>query len=277
MPENNQIDFKELNETTEHCGKFSSKCIEICSIILYSFLFVLVMSSLIIIKWKYLSGFDLFVFILMLLITIVNLILSIIIRYWRAKSLIKTDKKSKGNSISKACIALSLVLVILCFIEYISFNNSIDSAKLPCEYKNYQTIYYNNLCNLYQKKIKLKLIRENIRRLEPCPPGQTYIQPLRFIDIFLGLFCIYFMQALSYSGFAIWLILKQRIDNKLDGPEKEKIFIKQNIETLSFLREVGEGDKSNIIIYNNENNIEQNNDIMKEIKPEIVDTQRNLK
>lgn len=201
------------------------------------------------------------------LITFVNLILSIIIRKWRAKDLIKTDKKNAGNSISKACIALSIILLALSYIEDFSFKESIDNAKMPCQYTiNYPTNYFcNNLYKQYQQKIR------RLESLEPCPSGQTYIQPLRIIDFVMGYASIYFMQILSYIGFGIWLILKGRIDNKLDGPEKEKIFIKENVETLCFLRDQ---DNSNIIVYNNKNNNEQNKIIINEIRPEIVDTQR---
>lgn len=62
MSDDNNVDPKEI---VELCGKLSSKCIEIFCIILYSFLFVLLLSSLIIIKWTYLSNFDLVLFIFM--------------------------------------------------------------------------------------------------------------------------------------------------------------------------------------------------------------------
>ena len=48
-------------------------------------------------------------FILMLIITIINIILSIFVKYWSSKGLIKTSKRNKGIYISTTCYLLSIL------------------------------------------------------------------------------------------------------------------------------------------------------------------------
>ena len=55
-------------------------------------------------------------FILMLIITIINIILSIFVKYWSSKGLIKTSKRNKGIYISTTCYLLSILNFIISII-----------------------------------------------------------------------------------------------------------------------------------------------------------------
>ena len=71
----------------------SSKAMEINIIIFNSISFVLIFICFIAIKWKEIPYPHLIAFLLMFIIIIIDLIFSSFIRYWRAKNLIKTEKK----------------------------------------------------------------------------------------------------------------------------------------------------------------------------------------
>ena len=55
-------------------------------------------------------------FFLMLIITIINIILSIFVKYWSSKGLIKTSKRNKGIYISTTCYLLSILNFIISII-----------------------------------------------------------------------------------------------------------------------------------------------------------------
>ena len=63
----------------------------------------------------------------LLLLSILNLIFSSIIRYWRAKNLIKTEKRNIGISLSKAGLGFAIILFIICFPAYIIMVISISN------------------------------------------------------------------------------------------------------------------------------------------------------
>lgn len=69
-----------------------TKTLEIILIALNSISAVAIFLCLVIIKWSEISKANLALFIIMFLINIVYLVFSIILRYWRAKNLIKEEK-----------------------------------------------------------------------------------------------------------------------------------------------------------------------------------------
>lgn len=241
-------------EVVELCEKLSSKAIEICLIILNSFNFALPLIDLFIIKWKDFSKSVLVIFIFIFIICIIHLILPIILRCWRAKNIIKTDKKKSGKNLAIIGIILSIISVILWEIEDYNFANSLNNLKRPCQQIKVNPYPLNNFnyANYYNKTLSNK---EKRRILEICPPGQDYILEARFVDLFLGYFSIYMLKYFSLLQLGIYIILKNRIRDGLDGPEKEKIFVIQNVEELHFSMQGNKAnDQAKVKIYNNRNN-----------------------
>ncbi len=155
MSDDNKKDDADPKEVVELCEKLSSKGIEICLIILNSFIFALALIDLIIIKWEDFLKKFLVIFIFIFIICIINLILPIILRYWRAKNLIKTDKKRSGKILAIIGIVLSLISVILWEIEDYVFTNSLNNSKIPCEQIKVNPYPLNNYnyANLYNKTL----------------------------------------------------------------------------------------------------------------------------
>ena len=182
---NNQIEgAKEIVELME---KLSAKPIEIIGIIFSSFLFVLLFIDLIIIKWSdFTKGSKkvLVLFVFIFLFSIVILIFSILIRYWRAKDLIKKEKKKAGKIISFLGIIFSFILIVLSNIESMFYESSLIYLIEPCEkitptLNQYGYLSNHIINNLYNSTIINKDIR---RKLEICPAGQDYITNVRIVD-----------------------------------------------------------------------------------------------
>lgn len=202
------FETKDILDILNEFEKLSSKTVEIISLIIGFFIFAISFIDLIIIKWKNISKNCLVLFIFMFIISIIILVLSIIIRYWRAKNLIKTDNKRKGHKISICCIILSIIFSLLSYIEF--------------------NVFKQNLL-------------------------------LRYLDIVLATISYYLFQVFSCLQIGFWLILRKRIKEGLDGPEKEIIFEIQKIATFNF-HPPSDDSISNIIIYSNQNKIQKRDD-----------------
>ena len=100
----------------------SSKAMEINIIIFNSISFVLIFICFTAIKWKEIPYPHLIAFLLMFIIIIIDLIFSSFIRYWRAKNLIKTEKKNIGNIFCIISFTISFILSLGTFLELIYFN-----------------------------------------------------------------------------------------------------------------------------------------------------------
>lgn len=114
----------------------SSKSLEICLIVFNSILFFFTLLSFILIKWAYISYFNLVMFILLFIIIIINIILSSFIRYWRNKNLIKNEKKEKGNTFAKTGLGLTIILLIFTIIEEFAFSIGLPGIILNIEDKS---------------------------------------------------------------------------------------------------------------------------------------------
>ena len=280
-------DAKEkIKDCLEILEKISSKAVEIFSITINSIIFVLLILNISFIKWKNLRKGDLVLFIFMFIISIIILVLSIIIRIWRSKNIIKTLYKKKGSIIAIICIVLSLIFIILTYVEIYYFNDSVNKAKIPCPKNNYYYPYYNPL-NL---QINKTLFNNDIRRLDSCKNGVEYITSVSLLDLLLASISLCLFQYFSYIIFGIWLILRKRIKEGLDGPEKAKIFEFQKVNNLN-IPPVNDSNSNGVTSNNQKNiqNVDVNSNIininqnknpnnLNQINLEIIDSQeKNLK
>ena len=130
-----KIEGPESKDVLEACEKLNAKPIEIFVIILSSFIFVLVFASLIVIKWSDLTKGSkrvLVLFVFIFLLSIAILIFSILIRVWRAKDLIKKERKKAGKIIAFLSIIFSILLIVFSSIESMFYEKSLIYLIVPC-------------------------------------------------------------------------------------------------------------------------------------------------
>ena len=142
-----------------------------------------------------LSIFDLIIFISMLIITIINLIFSSLIRYWRANDLIQ-NKKPIGIIFTIISLILTILLLIACFIENFIFYHSYNKKNYPCieyNYENTNNNYYNYL--YHSKKLNLQIFNESKGRLAHiCDNYKKYdfVQVVKIGEIIISYITISF-------------------------------------------------------------------------------------
>ena len=260
----NKIEGVDAKDVVETCEKLSAKSIEICVIILSSFIFVLLFADLIVIKWSDLTKGSkrvLVLFVFIFLLSIAILIFSILLRVWRAKDLIKKEKKKAGKIIALLGIILSFVLVVFSSIESMFYESCLIYLIEPCEkitptLNQYGYPYNHKLNNLYNSTIINKDIR---RKLEICPYGKDYIINIRIVDEFMMKFTIAMLDYFYFILFGLFIILLTRISDGKDGPEeKEKIFKNLKVESIRIFKDRSQSD---ITIYNTRKNSEEKNEI----------------
>ena len=229
----NDNDGVEPKDIVENIEKLPTKPIEIILKVLNSIFFVLLLIDLIIIKWNDFSKNVLILAIFYFIIVIILLIFCIILRYWRAKNLIKTDKKRNGKIIALIGVILSLTLIVLSQIEDYLIEKSLDNSKKPCEHK---TIYDNYPYNYkYKNLYNSTIVNIDIRRkLETCPTGQDFIRNIRLSDEIMIKINFGILLNFSFVLFGSYIIILNRIRNGQDEPEKKKIFIDSAVQTLDF-------------------------------------------
>jgi len=222
-----KIEGPESKDVVETCEKLNAKPIEIFVIILSSFLFVLVFASLIVIKWSDLTKGSkrvLVLFVFIFLLSIVILIFSILIRVWRAKDLIKKERKKAGKIIAFLSIIFSFLLIAFSNIESMFYEKSLIYLIEPCvkitpTLNPYGYPYNHKLNNLYNSTLINKDIR---RKLEICPNGKDYIINIRLVDELMMKISIAFLDYLGSILFGLFIILLTRISDGKDGPEEKK-------------------------------------------------------
>lgn len=187
-----------------------TKTLEIILIVLNSISAVAIFLCLVIIKWNEISKANLALFIIMFLINIVYLIFSVILRYWRAKNLIKDEKRSLGNSLSLAGFSLVIIQFILCLIEEIVFIIGTLKANYPCRSKN--SDYYNP----YYRRISTKVNCE-------IESSSYYTGAISDWQEFIAYITFSYLEIAIIFAIILFNLLKNRIEHRLDGPPQVQI------------------------------------------------------
>lgn len=199
-------------------NNFASKTLEILQIVFQSICLFLLFCSLVVIKWSNISIANLFLFILMLIITILNIIFTSFIRYWRAKNLIKTTKKRRGQCFALTCFGLIIACFAICIIEEFLISFGFRNADYPCLNVNYDNQEKSSYYNYYYYNQK----KRNLFNNADCYiEGPSYyantISGGEYLIAYITFTCLEFSFIL---GIWIWYILRKRIIEGLDGPAK---------------------------------------------------------
>ena len=188
-----------------------TKTLEIALIILNSISFVLIILCLGIIKFNEMPKANLALFIIMLLINLAYLIFSIILRYWRAKNVIKEDKRSLGVSLSQAGLILGIVQFIFCLIEEIVFIIGCYRTNHPC-YRNDE--YYNGNYHYYRRISSVDCFNKD---------SSYYIDVITWGQEFIAYITFSYLEIAIIFAIILFHLLKNRIQMKLDGPPQVHI------------------------------------------------------
>ena len=209
----------------------SSRALEINLIVMSSILFFLLFLCFIIIKWKNFSAGNVVFFVFMFLISLANIVISSFLRYWRAKNLIKTSKKSNGVKLAIAGFTLTIIYFIICFIEEIIFSYNYIKTNYPCLNNNNGDTYGNSYTAPYYYKKYMNTTRFNnpyIRildddKIDICQnrPSNYDIDIIKGKELFMAYFTFSFSEIYLIFGMFIWWLLKGRIKQGLDGPLPE--------------------------------------------------------
>jgi hypothetical protein len=157
-------------------------------------------------------------FLILFFINLACLVFIIFIRIWSSKSTIRTTNKSKGIAFTNICLALLIICLIGCLIEYYALSYGINKANYPCKDKVKDDGYYYNYDYFYKKTPKNNLIEE-LRKLKneytksECKSlGKYYYEAnIPFGQSVLSYFSVSFLTTLSIIEIALWYVLKRRI------------------------------------------------------------------
>ena len=243
-----------------------SKNLEITELVFQSISFVFLFLSLIIIKWSKIPAINITLFILMLLITILIIVFTSFIRYWRAKNLIKTTKKGMGISFASTCFGLIIACFIICIIEEFAISYGFYKADYPCHSSEYSNTNSNS--NNYYYKTKLKSNQRNRKLSNDLDCYQLgkeyYAKSITDAEYFISYITFSYLEISFILGVWIWYILRKRIIEGLDGPRttppQERMYDQYGRQVVV----VQPGDliymdgRPNIVLPENQNNYQYN-------------------
>ena len=213
----NTDDIKEVAQTCYE--KISSKCIEITLIVLNSLLLAIYIVCFSVINMNTFGGYILLYFFILAPLFI-NFVFSIVLRYWRSKNVIKTDRKKRGTH-------LTITGTIFTAITYIF------------------AMFANKIISDSSEDIIMNCIRND----KNCP--HTYDGSVLYATFAITeIISIYLLYA--------WITLYTRIKKELDEPPSFRSIKTQTTDEQEKEETIHLGTNDNrqenvVSIYNNEN------------------------
>lgn len=213
-------DTNDIKEIAEKCyEKISSKCIEITLIVLNSLLLAIYIVCFSVINMATYGGYGLLYFFILAPLFI-NFVFSIVLRYWRSKNVIKTDRKKRGTHLTITGFIFTAITYAFAIIS-----NTIISG--DSEYIETQCARYGKHCPHNYDSLVLDI---------------TFI-----ITEILSIFLLY-----------AWINLYNRIKKELDEPPSFRSIKTQTTddpekEEAISLKSNDNRQGNDVSIYNNEN------------------------
>ena len=213
-------DTDDIKELAQKCyEKISSKCIEITLIILNSLLLAIYIVCFSVINMNAYGGYVLLYFFILAPLFI-NFVFSIVLRYWRRKNVIKTDRKKRGTRLTITGFILTVITYTFAVVTDKKISDDSEYISIRC-----------------------------IRYVEKCP--HTYDGSVLYINfVFTEIISIFLLYA--------WINLYNRIKKELDEPPSFRSIKTQTTddpekeETIPL--ETNDNRQGNAVsIYNNEN------------------------
>ncbi len=186
----------------------SSKQLQVSLIILNSISFVFLLLCMIFIQWKEIYTSNLYIFIIMLVITVIYLIFSILIRCWGSTGELKTTKKGTASCFSIIALILNIAHFILCIVEEVIITISFNLSDFPCyDYKDNTS------------RTRTSAYRRNEYEAECIVYGSDYDANVISVgEYYLAYITLSYLELALIFTLFLWSLLRQRIDAGLDGP-----------------------------------------------------------
>ena len=200
-----------------------TKTLEIIAINFQAISVFFLLLSLIIIKWSNISSINLVLFILMFLISVAVLTLTIMIRFWRSKGVIKTTQKAKAVSFSTACFALIIICLVVCIIEEIAIIIGFYNADHICRNYDDGLNYYRNLDTKFIKaeignRFK-RLLKINKNDIDCSYYGKNYdFKVVSNKEYLIAYITFSYIEFELILGIWLYYLLRRRIIQNQDGP-----------------------------------------------------------
>ncbi len=139
-------DTDDIKEIAEKCyEKISSKCIEITLIVLNSVLLAIYIVCFSVINMATYGSYGLLYF-FVLTPLFINFIFSIVLRYWRSKNVIKTDRKKRGTHLTITGFIFTEITYFFAIISNTIISGDSDNIETECaRYGKYCPHNYDSL------------------------------------------------------------------------------------------------------------------------------------
>ena len=199
----------------------TSKSLEILPIVFQSVCLILLFCCIGIIKWSNLSIANIFLFSLMLIITILIIIFTSFIRYWRSKNLIKTTKKMRGQCFASICFGLIIACFVICIIEEFVITFEFKRADFPCHKTNFGNPEKSSNYNYYYYYRKNRILANYIDCYSLGP--NYYADVITDREYLISYITFTYLEFSFILGIWILYILRRRIIQGLDGPLPENM------------------------------------------------------
>lgn len=187
----------------------TSICIDVTLLVLNSLSTILSLLALIIIQWKNVSSFSLFLMIFLFVLDVSLVIMSSLIVCWRKGGSIKDSTKQHAYRMATAGMALSIIVFIACIISDISLAIDFTKANYPCNYFNYQKNYYNIR--------RLAVNKDDIDCTKYYTNKNMYFEVVTFGEYLIAYFCISFTEIAMILSMMLWSSSKRRIIEGIFG------------------------------------------------------------
>ena len=186
----------------------STKQLQVALIVLNSISFVFLHLCMIFIQWKEIYNSNLYIFIIMFVMTILYLIFTILIRYWGSTGELKTTKKGTASCFSIIALILNIAHFILCIVEEVIITISFNRADFPCyDYKDNTS------------RTRTSAYRRNEYEAECIAYGSDYDANVISVgEYYLAYITLSYLELALIFTLFLWSLLRQRIDAGLDGP-----------------------------------------------------------
>lgn len=192
-------------------NNFSSMCIDITLLVLNTLATVITFLTLIIVKWKNVSGFSLFIVVLIFLIDVALTVMSCLIVCWRKGGSIKDATKAHAYRMATAGLVLAVTVFVCCVIADIALGVDFAKANYPCSYYNYDSYH------TYDRNRRLVVNKNDIDCSLYFSKQDIYFEVVTTGEILMSYLCVSYTEIAMIFAMILWVSSKRRITDNIFG------------------------------------------------------------
>ena len=196
------------------CNSFTSKCIEICILLLSSITFIFSLSDIIVIKWKHLTTPS---FLLLMILVVFSMIITmgaLFILICRFRGIINKKRNSMCMCLARIGLFISILSFIISIITESMVQSNFYDIDHPCI--NYSYNNKNNTSQIYKKLngIYSRLLDNDFCKNKDKSYNAKICEDIEYTMIYLS---STFIQFCSFLLIFLWYNDLRRIKEKIDG------------------------------------------------------------